>query len=944
MLNRFNQTPFALFENELNEVKKESLKENLQENSKLQKDLSNVFYPTKQNPKSVYLDDSFFGESFGFKKFKKDAFSDTQTNISSFLSGFSNNFTANIYRDLKGLAIDASSFYGGDKIISKEEAKKKWDINTDRPVTSAYLNYIQSNKNLKDNLQYTTQLGISESKLLDSDNQKYLPIFSNLVGSFADPVLIGGAIILGSNIVAGTGFISKYDKLRKSTNLLISGSLNSAFDSYLEYNFQRNQILEGSQEKYDYENIALWGIAGAIIGGLLVNSNLRINRKSSKKVKETLALPPSRKYSVIYQGPNKDLKYRMEKFYNDAGDLKEQIKNKTPDSLKRIKDLDSLEKQLKGKYLKHESEIDQFIIKLENGLGITKKNKEYLKKVNVYKKEYLEKLKFYFENNNVLSEVKNINQDNIKNLFKNKTDSINSFYKRFNNKLISYSSLDDISEFLNKNKLKELYNNFLDSPKLEIIEDTFNKKYLTSFEIGKKEFLSDIEGIKALINDKVSWSVLNSERIRNLFKLNQDISLFDVSTMDEFFKHFKERVNNADEFIKRNSNLYKKYIYNDGNIDPSIYDKISKNDFIKLFGLETQKLVNPTKKFLEENFNKVKDKGLSSLNILKKESIDKITKYKNSIINKSTVDSEKVIDDALDLFSKLKGKEDFDISNILNLFKKETKVDDFINADDLFLKTLKEAPIENKLYSILKRKNSSYSYSSYKRIKNSLFNFHNEFTTSFTENLKKFVNKIENISDEQYSNIVKDITVHYKKLDAIHDFVLNRRDSIIKSPNSSNKKFIEAFKFFKEDIHIRVIRRELEKIENILFKKRSGYNEGFLKDTNLKSFNITYSEHLKSIKAFDEVIEKLEKDHINDRQRKNIFKFFKKFKGEKGSFPIGLKPVNTEKVQKFLEKQSPSLNKMGKWKDETFIPLINSDLRKILKDLKKEFNLKKGKN
>ena len=73
-------------------------------------------------------------ESLALRKLKESAYGPLHAGVASFFSGFSENFTSGIARQLIGFGINLGGSFGGDEIVSPEVAKKEYGLSVNSPV------------------------------------------------------------------------------------------------------------------------------------------------------------------------------------------------------------------------------------------------------------------------------------------------------------------------------------------------------------------------------------------------------------------------------------------------------------------------------------------------------------------------------------------------------------------------------------------------------------------------------------------------------------------------------------------------------------------------------------------------------------------------------------------------------------------------------------------
>lgn len=208
-------------------------------------------------------------DSIALSNLKDTAFNSFDAGVATFLSGVHDNFTSDLFSLAKAKAINEGAIAGGALFLSPEQVKKQYDVDVGKPVTASYASYVSERKQFKDNLTFIAST-YGEDQRNKGKGAGVFPIFTGILGTFADPVLFAGAILASKAVAGGASFagVAITSTAGKAIRAGLAASLNGLFDATLEYTDQKAQIASGERKTLDVETIAKWAAIGAIVGGL----------------------------------------------------------------------------------------------------------------------------------------------------------------------------------------------------------------------------------------------------------------------------------------------------------------------------------------------------------------------------------------------------------------------------------------------------------------------------------------------------------------------------------------------------------------------------------------------------------------------------------------------------------------------------------------------------
>ena len=147
---------------------------------------------------------------------------------------------------------------------------------------------------------------------------------------------------------------------------------------------------------------------------------------------------------------------------------------------------------------------------------------------------------------------------------------------------------ESIFQYLGRENLDT--NEFLDL--VDIFERTFSKKYFLSPE-GLLDFADDIQFYRAMYSDKVSRSLISSNKIRDIFYMNRDI-LYEADMFNNtFYKYLEDTLPKFEKWMskgaRRHSKRFKKYNTQEG-FDYKAIDEMTDAEFLEVFGTDIENL------------------------------------------------------------------------------------------------------------------------------------------------------------------------------------------------------------------------------------------------------------------------------------------------------------------------------------------------------------------
>ena len=599
--------------------------------------------------------------------------------------------------------------------------------------------------------------------------------------------------------------------------------------------------------------------------------------------------------NYIKNEQNTDFENEKNKISKLGNKIKEEIKNKYPNTMK-------CKKSLLSNFTTNYSQIQDF---LQN--KVDERVKSQINETKICEMLYLE------INNEIKELESNINENN-------KSEIVN-----FKNEIIQ----ENISNF-SKKREKNLKNLSVEIQKINENIISKYKKFFCKEEIKKRS--NEIENkLKMKLH-----SDLDKEISANSFE-SSDNQLEDHIIISDFRKYFLKEIQTADE-----SKLYP----NEQKIKKLIKNIFTKFKFEELNNCKN-KIRNNLEEILKNNYNQYND----LINNFKQEIERELSIFENNI--KAEID-EKMVFDLKNNFIKMMEKE---IEEKEQIFIKEIKKREILNFENFFeklfnekfsnLKIRFESKIKEKIKILIDWRTKEIIE---KQCTTELENYmNNEISKKLLELRKKlleFINleKILNFKSKTYNNL----NTHFSIFDNDVELKLEELRGEINQETSTNlSKLKEKLEKEKENLRVpefkinlfseidlefeKLFRKEDENFRNQLKKEFNSIYEYFksqiekIIDSNLK-FNKT--TEIRNDKILE--VEKSIENFINKKSEELILQKISTLKNKK-------KELLTKEINQFETKNKDSINE--------YVLYLTNKLKEILKknnEFKKKLNIEIG--
>ena len=497
------------------------------------------------------------------------------------------------------------------------------------------MNYVGTSK-YRDQFKFVADMYAKDQKLKGAEASLF-PMFMGVTGALLDPVLIGGAILTSKAVAAGALYsgVTLSSTAGKAIRLGLATSLNAGYDALLEYNDQRQQIVEGKRKEFDKLSIGAWAGVGAVVGGIFdYFGSGTARRVLGKKADTELEFLPS--MAERLKLPSAQLKLPSAQLKLPSAQLKlpfsAQLKLPSSAQLKLPSVQLKLPKvaygevplaQVGDERLKIKVNADQYTGYYSGnvfrgkfgGIMQTEAGDLYLPKARYAGILKLGDEEIFLPRIEVKEDFKGFGE------IKLEPDGgleIKIGPDRFQSKLElqRFDRLDEEKVPLLKDPIIPI------QPKLslvnedEILQMTFREfldqggrfeklfsklpKVVNHAEIKKSDVLFQF------VNDPILKNVTVSKRLKSLLDMNVDIlSQRHPERIGDFFDYFEQRLKDAEKFLNETENLqkYRKYQRIDGDFDPRVFDAMDEDDFVAIFGSNLNSIQDPLEVQVKEAVN-----------------------------------------------------------------------------------------------------------------------------------------------------------------------------------------------------------------------------------------------------------------------------------------------------------------------------------------------------